>query len=288
MIDCTSANDDSELRQGDIFIYRDWPSRSDWDQIGILLTADCDIAQKKFGRFLTYLPLVSLTQYVKGTIIPNNLQKQMLALMEEISKLYFKGRRAVDPDAKPPSINVMERWVSEGEISDLNEYVKLSNAECARLRDLKSIASEGLVRHEGNFLSNQSLLKRSYGALKNKSEEQQKEFLRNIVKNSLINTSQDVYFVSSVPGIPSGLGDGLGYYVLLREVRPISMDNISNCVSDMIEANNSAIRVARLEPVFKHGLTQKFAYLFSRIGFPEEFERDQKEIIEIAYQELSL
>lgn len=61
--------DTEDVRQGDII--RKFNSKTgEVEKIGIVITADCDIAQKKAGERYTWLEIMPMTGYVEGNRSP--------------------------------------------------------------------------------------------------------------------------------------------------------------------------------------------------------------------------
>jgi hypothetical protein len=57
----------SPIRQGDVIvrIHIGNDGTASEEEFGVIITADCDIAQEKMGPFYTYVSLVSAQQYVE-------------------------------------------------------------------------------------------------------------------------------------------------------------------------------------------------------------------------------
>jgi hypothetical protein len=61
-----SVDGDSPIRQGDIIVpYNIDESNEEKIQFGVIVTADCDIVQKKMGNFFTYVTMVTANYYLE-------------------------------------------------------------------------------------------------------------------------------------------------------------------------------------------------------------------------------
>lgn len=77
----TQIDDTEEVRQGDIIRQLN-PKNGLTERLGIVITADCDIAQKKNGERYTWLEIVPMAAYVEGPWA----QEQLRKLSEKRSK----------------------------------------------------------------------------------------------------------------------------------------------------------------------------------------------------------
>src|SRR5206468_2377213 len=65
------ADDDRPIRQGDIV---QWEQQdSPWKSVAVIVTADCDIAQKKHAGILSYVPIVTLVDYWRLITLPKKI-----------------------------------------------------------------------------------------------------------------------------------------------------------------------------------------------------------------------
>jgi hypothetical protein len=69
-----SISDDDEIRQGDIIRKLDMTSMPR-TTYGFILTADCDIAQRKAGERYTWLQILPVAEYIDGPWAREQLKK---------------------------------------------------------------------------------------------------------------------------------------------------------------------------------------------------------------------
>lgn len=87
-MECERPLDDPTLRQGDIFAAH--PNSANWNdpwrRFGVVLSADCDLAQRKAGRTLVYAPIVGLPTYLSHVWLPSRIavfQKKIRSQFDE-------------------------------------------------------------------------------------------------------------------------------------------------------------------------------------------------------------
>ena len=83
--ECDDVTDDRPLVQGDVF---EWLNRGSdpWQHFGIVVTANCDIAEGKHRGILSYVPLLSLEDYLRLFFLPKALRKGVKSIAEELGK----------------------------------------------------------------------------------------------------------------------------------------------------------------------------------------------------------
>jgi hypothetical protein len=82
----TPVLEGEDFCQGDVVSVR-WDSSaplSDLRELAIVLTADCDIAQKKMGSHYTLLTLVDARDYIKKIWMRSEIEKKSLRLTKEL------------------------------------------------------------------------------------------------------------------------------------------------------------------------------------------------------------
>src|SRR5256885_8963072 len=70
--ECTPNTDAAPLHQGDIF---HWLASVDpWSKFGLIITADCDIRKNKHRGILSYVPILTLRDYLRSEEHTSELQ----------------------------------------------------------------------------------------------------------------------------------------------------------------------------------------------------------------------
>jgi len=110
------------------------------------------------------------------------------------------------------------------------------------------------------------------------------EVLQSVVREAFSTGGfPDFFFLPELPG-----QDSKGFIVLLRDVSSISMDHIVRSERHAKLANklDAPHRVGRLSDRLRFAISQKLAFLFSRIGLDTTFESACEETAEILAAEI--
>ncbi|MBD1553139.1 hypothetical protein [Pseudomonas typographi] len=273
----TQIEDTEEVRQGDI-IRRLNPKNGLTERLGIVITADCDIAQKKNGERYTWLEIVPMATYVEGPWAHEQLRK----LSEKRSKgvlEYLNGQlRKRDPSLTALTHEALVLWLRSKSAEEIlaNTTGKSPAAGDKQLRDLQAFA---LAVSSDETQSAFSRLKGAW-TLYGTDEKSQQENLRNAFKDS--GGFQD-YFV--LPELPRETG--LGFVVMLRSMWSLMANDLYLTEQDarINDCPDAFHRLGRLNDGIRFSITQKLAFLFSRIGMPTTFESACETVAELTAEE---
>lgn len=285
MTECGQPNQTEPIRQGDIFIWENWKKRDPWDQMGVILSADCDIAQSKLPGFFTYAPILTLQQYVSDIWATKKLKHLFNKCVEDAIKTIHGFHKRINPTATPLSQEALENWVLRKGHTDIIDTLNLSNQkEIKRITNLCKVLTICWPIINNNEHATQLLdaLAQSLSLLNNQTIDQSKSTILKQSNNEISGGSHDVFFISSVPGI-----DELGFMVMLRYLHQLPTNILTSSITNARENPGKAIRIARLLPTFKYAMTQQFSFLFSRIGMPVEYENDLQFIVESQCEEIT-
>jgi hypothetical protein len=256
--------DTDEVRQGDI-IRKLNPKTGETEKLGIVITADCDIAQRKAGERYTWLEIVPMAAYIEGPWA----QEQLRKLAERRSKTicdHLNGQiRKRQPDLTALTRESLVQWLRSKTPKQI--LVSATGEEPAAdgkpLRDLQGFA---LTVSTDETQSAFSRLKAAW-TLFGIEEKTQQENVRSAFKDG--GGFQD-YFV--LPELPRQTG--LGFVVMLRSMWTIMAPDLYLTEQDarIHDRPDAFHRLGRLNDGIRFSITQKLAFLFSRIGMPETFE----------------
>lgn len=260
----TQIEDTEDIRQGDI-IRKLNPKTCEADAFGIVITADCDIAQKKAGERYTWLEILPMAAYIEGPWA----QEQLRKIAEKRAKAicdYLNGQiRKLHPGLTALTHESLVQWLrsktAEEVMATATGQTKIADSK--QLRELQGFA---LTVSGDEAQSAFSRLKAAW-ILFGVEEKNQQESVRNAFKDG--GGFQD-YFV--LPELP--LQTGLGFVVMLRSMWSIMASDLYCTEQDArIQDRPDAFhRVGRLNDGIRFSITQKLAFLFSRIGMPKTFE----------------
>lgn len=258
-------NDTDDVRQGDIIRKLDAKTGA-VERLGIVITADCDIAKNKSGDRYTWLEIVSMADYLDGPWA----QEQLRKLGEKRSKTiceYLNGQlRKRELDVDPLTPQSLNEWLRGKTPEHILTGVtgQAPTPDSKQLRELQGYART-LSAKEGQSPGEQ--LKAAWESF-DVDDKGQKEALRNAFKDSTGGFPE--YFV--LPELPRQAG--LGFVVLLRSMWNVMAADLYLSEQDarVDDRPDAFHRLGRLDDGVRFSITQKLAFLFSRIGMPTAFE----------------
>ncbi|PQA78930.1 hypothetical protein [Rhodoferax sp. TS-BS-61-7] len=273
----THIEDTDEVRQGDI-IRKLHPKTGEVEQLGIVITADCDIAQRKAGERYTWLEIVPMAAYIEGPWA----QEQLRKLAEKRSKViceYLNGQiRKLRPGLAPLTQESLTQWLRNKTAEEVlaSSTGQVPTADGKPLRDLQGFALSVSSDKNQNAFSRLKAAWTLFGV----DDKVQQENVRNAFKDG--GGFQD-YFV--LPELPRQ--SGFGFVVMLRSMWTIMSPDLYLTEQDarINDRPDAFHRVGRLNDGIRFSITQKLAFLFSRIGMPKTFESACETAAELTVEE---
>ncbi|MGI5092769.1 hypothetical protein [Treponema socranskii] len=255
---CTEIIDNSTpLRQGDILLF---PTKRKSEKYGIVVTGDCDIAQKKCRKIISYCTITTAKYYISTEVMYDAfISKEISKLEEFVLKNVCSLLKAEKSETFLSTLLTLESNYLKGLLKDKNLIKKIEMLKS--IKDKFEYSMEDLIniyKMNNNSVNKDEVIK----IIKSK-------FLSKL--NSL---PGDKYHISEIPN----QNDDYGYIVHLRYINTISQDDI--------EKQNNLYRIGHLEAPYLYKLTQKLGAIFSDIGEPEEFEKNKLEINKMIIEEL--
>lgn len=273
----TQIEDTEEVRQGDI-IRKLNPETGEVERLGIVITADCDIAQKKAAERYTWLEIMPMAAYIDGPWAQEQLRKLSEKRSKSICEHLNSHIRKVDPRLAPLTHNSLAQWLSSKTAEEiLTTTTGKAPAEDAKpLRDLQGFALT--VSADENQIAF-SRLKAAW-TLFGVDEKKQQDSVRNAFKDG--GGFQD-YFV--LPELPRQ--SGLGFVVMLRSMWTIMAPDLYLTEQDarIHDSPHAFHRLGRLNDGVRFSIVQKLAFLFSRIGMTKTFESACETATELTVEE---
>lgn len=272
-IDALDAN--SSIRQGDIFA-RLTAGVSIPQEIGTIITADCDIENGSKNMNLVYLRVITVRQYIEVYWAKKKIEKNLQVKSKELSERLNSLSSAPGQEAVPA---ITEKFILDFIEDKTQNEIDASIISLAKA----SLDSKKLEKLLADF----KLLKEIQSALISPSDFNFFQFLSKLANASseklfaqargeLSKPPDEVFFLSHI----STELAGIGYYVLLNEISAIGRSGVTDSASKARENSTMVCRLSRLKPVFKHRLAQQFSFLFQRIGLPDEYIGRNRAVLE--------
>lgn len=260
---------DDELRQGDILRT---PGSGDHPGLGVVINADCDLAQGKTDGVIAYLPIYSFRNYIKvfwaATFAKSQRREQLIKVLSLCKLEDSEGDGLLE-------------WLavedSEAVAATLLDQLRLSPNQIGALRislaDLKHCFCSNVTAYEA-FLY--ICRKRNDGD----------KFLRKQIGAAYKAIGEGHFFLNEIYGL-----DGIGFVVRMRRIYSIPEQYCFRSTAEHrkggCDPQFAAIRIAKLTPLYRFKVTQLFAYQYSRVGLPDEITALKDLAIENMVEELT-
>lgn len=255
------------VRQGDILLFPRVDDTLPWDQMAIVLTADCDLAWGASRGLVTVVPIVSVETYIKHVWAEKKLRNLRAKSLSTCRSMLAK-RREGDEEELEISELAVARWIETTSASAICDERRVTDE---RERESFAVQSQTYLKCNQELgVPPRECLSILLDVRCMASKASQEIETSKAVKQAgseLQEIPQDTFYVSSLPGV-----EGTGFYALLRDLGHFPVARITSSLAEAKEMEGRAFRAARLKPVFKYSLVQQFALLFLRIGLPQAYQ----------------
>jgi hypothetical protein len=255
--------DDGDLiQQGDLVRRR--PDATASPVWGLIITADCDIAQNKAGNRYTWIRIVSGADYLCSTWAPDQLRR----LVEKQARVAAEGLgarlRRSDPELTPLTGEGLCRWLEQDDPTTIWAAVApegKADAKLLRIMQALHAATDPL-----STCSPMDRLRRAWTLL-GRSAAEQAGMIGEALKGD--RGFPDFFLLPELPQT-----DGFGFVILLRDIASVDADAVfgAELEARLADRPDGFHRFGRLQDGVRFAVTQKLAFLFSRIGMPTSFE----------------
>jgi hypothetical protein len=234
-------------------------------RLGVVVTANCDLAFGKHRGVVTYVPLVSVDAYVGIFVIPRLLEQECNSAEKKVHEICVRpgaARRAIEMAKLGYSPEIGAEVVD-----DPAAKARLVEALIDVTRYSEALSS---VQNAEDGDSAIDILKASLSSSEGgRTPKKAGKSLRGKIKSHLNRLPGDALFLSAV-----GPNHEEGYIATLRLIRQVSEDRVALKAIDEMRSPDyyDARRASRLDVLYCHRLVQQMAGVFTDIGLPESYE----------------
>lgn len=223
----------NSVSQGDLFYFEEEDSSRSY---GIVVTADCDLANNKHSRLVSFVPLLALEDVLISCIYIDYIERKG----DDIARMLHKELKSDVPVNDPA----------------------FSATICAILKQDQEIPTElreaaKIYLHQSDRISTNdftALLKRLNISVNKAFEKFDQQ----------INSRGDIIVLTRPPYVTHDVR-----IAWLRRVWQTNLGDLALRNSSYVSNKNRGQHVAQLASPFKYRLTQQFAQVFSDIGTPD-------------------
>lgn len=250
------------LGQGDIIHLVGSP---DSPRLGVIINADCDLANRKTDGVISFLPIYGLSEYLRKFWMFEHLEGQRNQIQREILAIC-----GVEKENQP----ALNDWLHDEDnnriVENLATEFDLSGKAVSRLK----AQVEKYIEVFSSNLTSSNQFKKLCSYQSNPGD-----FAKKQVQAAYKNLGEGHLFINEIRGMRQ-----LGYVIRMRRIYSLEEDRIFRSPKDYLLSDRTGsscgIRTCRLSGVFQFKLAQLFAYQFSRIGLPDEFREMHSLILE--------
>lgn len=253
----------TKVSQGDI-IHRPSLGETDKSRWGFIVTADCDIVQDKSNARLSYLDVVTVHDYLEHVWAAEVLRKLQPRALKASAELVTSAARALDEQFDAISSDGLLTWLRDATREEIVEALKIPAKKQKQLREALEIV-ELIFDLRGEYTTELQRLQRVWAIQGTGAKE-----VRARLEQALdYNKATDFHIIPEIPK-----SEPLGYVVLLREVSSIDHDDLHESALELqISGNKDGFYVVGTSTDnLRYAISQKMAFLFSRIGMSDEYE----------------
>lgn len=220
---------DAHLRQGDLVHFAE--AKDPLRKTGIVVTADCDLEQRKHARLITLVPLIPPSVVLEYYLIPEDCDKKRASIETFLSKT-FNLDSEIDRDTRLAAL----RSITSAE--DIEDFVWEALNFLLQRSDSMSVSSyKTLIKEIGSSPKKATAFR------------------------DQIRAKGDLLLLPDTG--PLGVEGGV---VWVRHIWQVPMSDVALRTSELSQRTGE--RIARLASPFRYRLTQLMAQVFSDIGLP--------------------
>jgi hypothetical protein len=257
------VDSDNELLQGDI-IRRLAKNTDDSPRWGFILTADCDIFQKKAGHTYSWLEITRAKDFLEQVWCEEQLRSYIKKYSQSCLDPLNSIIRKHHPKLSLLTNDTLYTWLIEDSVNNiLSTLLSADTKFDSKVKNLLVGLQNALNRGDTNKLD---LLLNCWTHAGIDAKSQIARIRGYLTSNDGF---PDFFVVPDLPG-----EDGFCFIVMLRSISTVDIANIFKTELDAKIAgkSDSFHRIGRFNDNVRYAIVQKFSFLFSRIGMPSHFE----------------
>lgn len=243
-----------QWRQGDIIsIYQE----SKLIHHGVIINADCDLANHKTDGVFAYLPIYDMKQYFEQFSMPNYIKAEINNLIAQIRTPFGLSDNEVD--------DLIDWTVELGVDGVIDQYAVGSELNANKTKKLRALL-EQITKLRDPAVS--TSLK--FQNICNEKSDPYEHCLKTL-RSAYAEIKKSHFFIPELPNQYH-----LGYVIRLKRIYSISENQCSTSPlppkSAEIQGLSYGVRIGRLSANVRYRIIQLFAIQFSRIGLPNEID----------------
>jgi len=277
------------IRQGDVLAAHpgttNWKNR--WRRFFVVLSADCDIVNKKLDTGVVVVPVVGLQTYALDVWLPEQIRRQIATSEKKIEPLVNRIPGLV---ASPAAVLAYdsERLEAElaqriGEDKELGKAAKSIKAIRNGFSSLQAVEAKMLSAEQGDLGDLVRRLCEAKSMITGAAIDPEKE-----LKGGLASVSDpkrhDFWPICDLVGLDGQMREDErdGFVAVMRRFTQIPIEQALINRNDWLNSPNSFLRVCRLRGLYKTDFLHRFASLFTRVGLEAGRDEEHQRMFDLA------
>jgi hypothetical protein len=249
------ADPHGDLRQGDILRIEDQASLGRSERLGVVINADCDLANRKTDGVVAYLPLYTFRDFMESFWLHDYFNVVCKSATDKI----LQSTKLTSEYGEQ-----LCSWLAADSATEVGTKIK---TKFAIKRNLEK-------EFDGNIMRISICLdptKAPFEIFKEicRLENDPEKAARTQIRAAKKNLGDGHFFFSDLVG-----HDAVGFIIRMRRIYTIDADCcfISNAAKMAASSGTrpTALRFATFNPIYQFKIAQLFGLQFSRIGLPDE------------------
>ena len=241
-------------RQGDI-IQLEYPEGETGPSLGLVINADCDLANGKTDGTIAYLPIFNFREYLTLFWVPSHLRSTAITAENEIVKMTNAGSNGVG------DLVVMFERLAQDEVQ--KRLCGLPGVKTGNHANIKAGVCKLSICYDESLTPYTR-----FQRLCRQHKDPQKH-AQSLIESAKKEMGDGHFFLSDLYGRSE-----LGFVIRMRRIYSLPEDEVFTSVAAQCARSTGSrvtgVRFARLRPLYRFKAVQLFANQFSRVGLPDE------------------
>lgn len=259
---------EAPLRQGDVLGFRNWQSLPPLERYAVVITADCDLAQGRADATAICLVIAPLEAWIRAVWSREEYQREVDLTLKDTATRLNSSRQNTDKNAVDLDINSVSHWIASTSTDEILSELSIADPKSAAKLGHQIDAARKVLQLNSTEMDYFESAVQARVTRTQKSAEDCRRAIKEKAANAAVASDRvDTFFLTGFVG-PE---DRSGYLVMLSQFRALPVCEVTASFPMFREDQNfAAYRFGRLQPPYKYAVAQRFAYMFQRIGLPNE------------------
>lgn len=256
----SSVRESDPFRQGDVLRHYESGAAGPW---GVLVTADCDIANAKHGGYFTYVPVIPAAEYLEHYWAAERAEQAISKQVDDVlARIWRAEQRRAAGTIRLTALE-LDEWIDASDATRIAATLAFQDEK--EMRQFSSSIEKYILLRKAKASGGNMEVLSTIWRINGTSDR------GSILKSALTQMRSEFFYMPMLPD-----GSASGFVALLGHPRSIQHGSFHRSVTEMILSGQgqSLVRIGRFADFVRYAVGQQFGYLFSRIGMTDAYESD--------------